>query len=185
MEMQGMKIETRALDSLKEYPNNARKITDKAVEYVAQSIREVGFLNPLVVTADGEIVCGHVSARAARAAGLKEVPCVVADDLTEEQIKAFRLADNKTAAMAIWNPEKLAEEMGKLAGTQFTMDGMGFDEGMLGAVGEELQTGVDNGVDNPGEGGAAVKDTSGELDLDGEFGDDAFQHVCPHCGLKF
>lgn len=185
MEMQGMKIETRALDSLKEYANNARKITDKAVEYVAQSIREVGFLNPLVIKADGELVCGHVSARAARLAGLKEVPCVIADDLTEEQIKAFRLADNKTAAMAIWNPEKLAEEMGKLVGTQFTMAGMGFDEGMLGAVGEELQTGVDNGVDNAGEGGVEVKDTSEELDLDGEFGDDAFRHVCPHCGLKF
>ena len=63
------KVEMRRIDGLREYANNARKITDMAVEYVARSIREFGFLNPLVVTADGEIVCGHVSARAARMAG--------------------------------------------------------------------------------------------------------------------
>ena len=167
----GPKVELRRIDGLREYANNARKITDRAVEYVARSIREFEFLYPLVVTAAGEIVCGHVPSRAARMAGLEEVPCVVADDLTEEQVKAFRLADNKTAAMAIWNTEKLAEEMKKLVGTQFTMEGMGFDERMLGEVAE----------------GAApeVKDTSGELDLEGDFGDGAFEHVCPHCGLKF
>lgn len=178
-----MKIEMRRLADLREYPNNARKITERAVDYVAQSIREVGFLNPVVVTADGEIVCGHVSTRAARKAGLEEVPCVVADDLTPEQIKAFRLADNKTAAMAIWNAEKLADEMAKLAGTQFTMEGMGFDERMLGAVAD----GVSAEADRSDAGGDApeVKNTSGELDLDGDFGDAAFDHVCPHCGLKF
>ena len=173
-----LRVEYRRIADLKEYPNNARVITERAVEYVADSIREVGFLNPLVVTRDGEIVCGHVSSRAAKKAGLEEVPCVVVDDLTEDQVKAFRLADNKTAAMAIWNAEKLAEEMKKLVGTQFTMEGMGFDERMLGEVAD--------GASAPAGGTAAeVKDTSEELDLDGDFGDASFEHVCPHCGLKF
>ena len=181
-----LKIETRPLAELKEYPNNARKITERAVKYVAECIREVGFLNPLVVDKDGVIVCGHVSARAAKKTGLTEVPCVIADDLTEDQVKAFRLADNKTAAMAIWNAEKLKEEMAKLVGTQFTMDGMGFDERMLGAVGEDLPTdGGESGDGGSGSSAPDVKNTSEELDLDGDFGDAAFEHVCPHCGLKF
>ena len=171
-------------NELTPYDKNARK-NDATVPYLVNSIKRFGFRVPLVIDAKGVVVCGHTRLKAALNMGMKKVPCVVADDLTNAEIKAFRLADNKTAAMAIWNPEKLAEEMAKLAGTQFTMEGMGFDEEMLGAVGGDLQTGVDNGVDNSGEGGAAVKDTSGELDLDGEFGDDAFQHVCPHCGLKF
>lgn len=176
-----LRIEMRPLDSLREYENNARKITDEAVDYVAGIIKEVGFISPLVVTEDGEIVCGHVSARAARRAGLTEVPCVIADDLTEDQIKAFRLADNKTASMAIWDTDKLLEEMRKLLGSQFTLESMGFDPKMLGAVGSELSTQVPTDVDNSVE----IKDTSVELDLDGDFGDEAFEHTCPHCGLKF
>lgn len=166
------RIEMRRLDDLREYENNARKITAKSVDYVARSIAESGFLNPLVVTKDGEIVCGHVSARAARQAGLDTVPCVIIEDLDEEQVKAFRLADNKTASMAIWNTESLKEELAKLTGEAFSLEGMGFDEKMLGEVAGSTEA-------------AEVKNTSEELDLDGDFGDDAFEHECPHCGLKF
>jgi ParB-like chromosome segregation protein Spo0J len=167
------KVEMRKLDDLREYENNARKITKKAVDYVAQSIKESGFISPLVVTLDGEIVCGHVSARGARQAGLTEVPCVIIEDLTEEQIKAYRLADNKTAAMAIWDTDKLKEELGKLVSEQFSMEGMGFDAEMLGEVASLPETDVE------------VKNTSSEFDLEGDFGDEAFKHECPHCGLKF
>ena len=189
METGDMKIEWRKASSLREYARNARKITERAVDYIAKSIRDFGFINPVVVTADGELVCGHASVRAAKKAGIEEVPCVVADDLTPDQVRAFRLADNKTAAMAIWNTEELAAEAKKLVGSEFTMDDLGFDPAMLGSMAEDLRTDDNNSVDNSnadtsGE-GADIANTSEELDLDGDFGDAAFEHVCPHCGLKF
>jgi ParB-like chromosome segregation protein Spo0J len=166
-----MKIEKRRLSALRESDRNARKITPEAVEYVARSIREVGFLSPVVVAPDGEIVCGHVSVRAARKAGLREVPCVVADDLTPEELRAFRLADNKVAALAFWDNEKLADEFKALAGT-FSMESMGFDPAMFRPV---LPIAGDD---------VSIRRTSREVDIS-EVGDDTFEHVCPHCGLKF
>lgn len=89
-----IKIEMRPLQALHPYENNPRYNED-AIESVAKSIREYGFKVPMVITADGEIVCGHTRYKAAASLGLEEVPCVIADDLTPEQIRAFRLADNK------------------------------------------------------------------------------------------
>lgn len=173
-----LRIEMRDPRGLREYENNARRITERAVSYIADSIRQVGFVNPVVITQDGVIVCGHASTRAAIEAGVGQIPCVVVDDLTDEQVKAFRLADNKTAAMAIWDMDKLKEEMAKLTGV--TAVDMGFDEEMLTDVQSQVGNDTDNSDAEPG-----VKNTSEELDLDGDFGDDAFEHECPHCGLKF
>lgn len=167
----GMKMEIRPLCSLKEYGNNARNITEAEVEYIARCIAEVGFIAPVVVEEDGTIVCGHAATRAARRAGLDEVPCVVVNDLTEEQVKAFRLADNRTATMAIWNTERLAAEFAKLTDERFGIEGLGFDPRMFGT--------------ECANGGGDVSDTSREIDLDGDYSDDAFEYECPHCGLKF
>lgn len=105
-----MQIIEKRLDEIHPYENNPRK-NDAAVKYVAASIREFGFKVPIVIDAGGEIVAGHTRYKAARELGLETVPCVVADDLTPQQIKAFRLADNKTAEMAGWDFDALDLEL--------------------------------------------------------------------------
>lgn len=91
-----MEIVYYSLDKLTPYAKNARK-NDEAVEGVAESIREFGFKVPIVIDSAGTIIAGHTRYKAAKVLGLTEVPCIVADDLTPEQVKAFRLADNKVA----------------------------------------------------------------------------------------
>lgn len=119
-----MKIIYKRLDELREYENNPRK-NDKAVAAVAASIKLAGFKVPMVVDAAGVIVCGHTRFKAAKQLGMQAVPCVIADDLTEEQIRAFRLADNKTGELADWDFDKLDAELEMLA--DMDMEAFGFD----------------------------------------------------------
>lgn len=114
------------ITSLKEYENNPR-INGAAVEKVAASINEFGFKVPIVIDKNNVIVCGHTRVKAAQSLGLDVVPCIVADDLTDEQIKAFRLADNKTAELADWDFAKLDEELSELADIDFDMSRFGFE----------------------------------------------------------
>lgn len=117
-----MNIIEKKLSELKEYENNPRH-NDGAVDYVAESIKNFGFKVPIIIDADGVIVAGHTRKRAAEYLGLKTVPCIVADDLTPEQIKAFRLADNKTAEFATWDMEKLDSELLALGALDMSMFG--------------------------------------------------------------
>ncbi len=105
-----MKIVLKSVYDLIEYDNNPRH-NDEAVEAVANSIREFGFKVPIIITSEDVIVAGHTRLKASKKLGLTEVPCIIADDLTDEQIKAFRLADNKTSELATWNFEALTEEL--------------------------------------------------------------------------
>ena len=105
-----MEIKMIKVEDIKPYENNPR-FNDEAVEYVAKSIKEFGFKVPMVIDKDNVIVAGHTRFKAAMELGLTEVPCIVADDLTEEQVKAFRLADNKVSEKAGWNYELLDEEL--------------------------------------------------------------------------
>ncbi len=105
-----MEIININIDELKPYKNNPRK-NDEAVEYVANSIKEFGFKVPIIVDKDYEIIAGHTRLKAAQQLGLKEVPIIIADDLTEEQVKAFRLADNKVSENAYWDFDLLSEEL--------------------------------------------------------------------------
>lgn len=122
-----MTIKEIKTSDLKEYENNPRN-NDGAVDAVAASIKEFGFKVPIVIDQRNVIVAGHTRLKAAKALGLEKVPCIVADDLTEEQIKAFRLADNKTAELAEWDFDKLETELAELAEMGIEMDGFGFDE---------------------------------------------------------
>lgn len=108
-----MQVVMKTLGEIHPYENNPR-INDKAAAAVAKSIEAYGFKVPIVIAADGEIVCGHTRYKAAQELKLKEVPCVIADDLTPEQIKAFRLADNKVSDIAIWDNKKLLQELEEL-----------------------------------------------------------------------
>lgn len=105
-----MEIVNIAVDKLVPYENNPRNNTE-AIQYVANSIKEFGFKVPLVIDSDNVVICGHTRLLAAKQLGLKDVPCVVADDLTDEQIKAFRLADNKVGEIATWDLNKLQLEL--------------------------------------------------------------------------
>ena len=86
------------------------------MDAVAESIREFGFKVPIIIDADGVIVAGHTRKKAAEQLGLETVPCIIADDLTPEQVKAFRLVDNKTGEFASWDSLKLEEEEAKIIG---------------------------------------------------------------------
>ena len=98
------------IDDLKMYENNPRK-NDKAVDAVANSINSFGFKVPIIVDKNNVVICGHTRVKASKKLGMTEVPCVIADDLTDEQVKAFRLADNKVSELAEWDLDKLEEEL--------------------------------------------------------------------------
>lgn len=101
------------INDIKPYEKNPRN-NDNAVQYVANSIKEFGFKVPIVIDKGGVIVAGHTRYKAAQQLGMTEVPCVVADDLTEEQVKAYRLADNKAAEASEWDFGLLNDELDKI-----------------------------------------------------------------------
>lgn len=129
--MGDVKVCYKALDELKPYENNPRDNTE-AIEPVARSIEEFGFKVPMVVAGDGTIVTGHTRYEAAKLLELDSVPCIVADDLTDEQIKAFRIIDNRVAEIADWDEELLELE---IKGMEFDWGEYGFDDMELGDMG--------------------------------------------------
>lgn len=108
--MNKLEIKYVDIEDIKPYENNPR-FNDNAVEYVKNSIKEFGFKVPMILDKDNKIVTGHTRYKASLELGLKEIPVIYADDLTEEQIKAFRIADNKVSEFADWDIELLAEEL--------------------------------------------------------------------------
>lgn len=121
-----MNILELPVDELIPYENNPRK-NDEAVDKVALSISAFGFKVPIVIDKDKVIVTGHTRLKAAKKLGIKTVPCIMADDLSEEQIKAFRLADNKVAEFSEWDEEKLLKELESLE-MDMTLYGFEFPE---------------------------------------------------------
>ena len=117
-------IEKRVKD-LKPYEKNPR-LNDDAVKYVAESIKEFGFKVPIVIDKDNNIVCGHTRWKACKKLKIDTVPCVVADDLTEEQIRAYRLADNRVAEKAEWDLALLDTELAEIETIDMTL--LGFDD---------------------------------------------------------
>ncbi len=120
-----MEIIEMPLGDLKMYENNPRK-NSEAVQYVMNSIREFGFKNPIIIDRDNVIVCGHTRFKAASRLRMQTVPCIRADDLTEDQIRAFRLADNKTRELAGWDYDKLEAELNSLDPAAFDLADFGF-----------------------------------------------------------
>lgn len=119
-----MEIIEKRLDEIRPYERNPRR-NDAAVEYVAESIRQFGWKQPIVIDKDGIIVAGHTRYKAAQSLGLEKAPCVIADDLTPEQIKAYRLADNKVGEIAEWDFDALEEELDAL---DLDMSAFGFEQ---------------------------------------------------------
>ena len=115
-----MEIIYKNIDELIPYDNNPR-INDEAVEYVKNSIKEFGFKVPIVIDKDNVIIAGHTRIKASKELGIKDIPCIIADDLTEEQVKAFRLADNKVAEKSMWDYTKLDEELDSILDIDMSM----------------------------------------------------------------
>ena len=162
--------ETWPIDKLVEYARNPRK-NDHAVDRVAAAIREFGFRVPVVAKSDGTVVDGHLRLKAAKKLGLTEVPIVLADDMTDLQIKAFRLSVNKMAEFAEWDNELLALELGELHAADFDMALLGFDAGELSAA-----MGLDSLPDQ-----SEPESSSKEIDPD----DYKMGCMCPKCGFEF
>ncbi len=121
-----MKIVHRNINDLIPYENNPRN-NDAAVAIVAESIRQFGFKVPIIIDKNGVIVAGHTRLKAADQIGLDTIPCVVADDLDDDQIKALRLADNKAAEIATWKMDLLDIELQELLGSDIDMEIFGFE----------------------------------------------------------
>lgn len=160
--MDKLKIEYLKTDELILYANNPRN-NDEAVDYVANSIKEFGFKVPCVIDSEKNVVCGHTRLKAAKKLGIKEVPCIIADDLTEQQIDAFRLADNKVSEIAAWDFEKLEIELESITDIDMSEFNFNFDGG----------------------------NTFDESQLDELFADAPEKEKkpkmikCPHCGEEF
>ena len=121
-----MKIETIPISEIIPYSKNPRK-NEGAVDVVAKSIKEFGFKNPIILDKNNEIIAGHTRLKAAKKLALQEVPVIWADDLTSEQVKAFRIMDNKSSEFAEWDMELLKTEFQDLDSLEYDLDLTGFD----------------------------------------------------------
>ena len=161
-----MKTELWPLERLIDYARNPRK-NDHAVDRVAAAIKEFGFRVPIIAKSDGLVVDGHLRLKAARKLGLVEVPVVLADDLTDAQVKAFRISVNRMADLAEWDNELLALELGELGELGFDLDLTGFGEGEIAALTPSVQP--------------EQESSAKEIDADGFL----LGHRCPRCGMEF
>lgn len=122
-----LRVSYKNIDELIPYENNPRK-NDNAVEYVKNSIKDFGFKVPIVIDEDNIVVAGHTRLKAAKELNLDRIPCIVADDLTEEQIRAFRLADNKVSEFSKWDFDLLNSELDELKELDLDMSDFGFKD---------------------------------------------------------
>lgn len=118
-----MKIVLIGIEEIKEYKNNARYHEEADIERLAQSISDFGFINPILVDETGTVIAGHGRLLAARKLGYEEVPVIYINDLTSEQVRAYRLADNKTGELANWDFDRLEVELGEMNDIDFTRYG--------------------------------------------------------------
>lgn len=129
-----IKLEMRKVADLIPYAMNARTHTDEQVTRVASSIKEFGFLNPVIISNDNGILAGHCRVMAAKKLGLQEVPCILENHLTETQKKAYILADNKLALDSGWDTEILRNQIDFLQAEDFDLDKIGFADFDIDAI---------------------------------------------------
>ena len=111
--MSSMEIIYKNINELKKYEKNPRNNQNSIVE-VAKSLKEFGFKVPIIIDENNVIICGHTRYEASKLLSINKIPCIIANDLTEEQIRAFRIVDNKVSEFSQWDYEKLKEELKKI-----------------------------------------------------------------------
>ena len=159
-----MKVEQWDIERVKPYEKNPRR-NDKAVEAVAKSIDAYGFRQPIVVDSAGVIVVGHTRWKAAMKLGLKTVPVHVAADLTPQQARAYRIADNRTNETAEWDIDLLPIELGELREDGADLKLLGFTDKELAEYLKDFDTDLEDGEEETGEAADTVR--------------------CPKCGHEF
>lgn len=157
------KLITLSLDEIHPYENNPR-FNDNAVEAVAESIRQCTYVQPIIIDEDHVILAGHTRLKALKLLGVEQCQCLVYSGLTEEQKKKYRYLDNKTGEAALWDLEKLEQELeglnlGDLDFFNMTVEDFEMREG------QELTGAVEYGLE--------------------EFSDEEFKYECPECGFRF
>ena len=175
-----MNIKEIKIEEIKPYENNPRN-NEAAVQYVKNSIEQFGFKVPIVLDKNNIIVTGHTRYQAAIELGMKKVPCLIADDLTEKQIQAFRIADNKTQEKASWDFDKLTQEILSLE-TDFNFTDYGFGEFELDVL--RNLTDFDETMENSTDTAEGKVRKGSEINID-EYSDSKFECQCPKCGFKF
>ena len=118
--MKKLEIKYIPIDDIKPYENNPR-LNEEAIPYVMNSIKEFGFKNPIILDKNNVIVAGHTRLESAKRLDIEEVPVIYVNDLTEEQVKAFRLADNKVSEKSLWDFSKLDEELENILDIDMSM----------------------------------------------------------------
>ena len=177
------RIELWPLARLKPYDRNARIHSAEQVAQIAASIVEFGFVNPILVDSNDGIIAGHGRLSAAQELGLKSVPVVVLDHLSDRQRCAYVIADNKLALNAGWDTDLLRAELGELAELDFDMDLIGFSDSELSGLLSDVQ-------ELEAENQSEVEKLPAEKNYEGatEYSEDSFQnfkHQCPRCGFEF
>ena len=163
-----MNIIYKKVDELIPYARNNKIHSESQIKKIAASIQEFGFKQPVVIDDKNSIIVGHARCEGAKLAGLDEVPCIVADDLSKAQIKAYRITDNKLSDLAEWDNEMIGLELQELGELDFDISLTGFDESEL----NDLMNDVDFE--------AGTEEEQGKLDkLDPKW------ITCPNCGKEF
>lgn len=133
-----MKIKEMELHEIMPYGKNPR-FNERAVGVVMKSIQEFGFKNPIIVDKENVIIAGHTRYKASERLGIKKVPVIVADDLNEEQVKAFRIMDNKSSEFAEWDYVALLEEVGELEAEDYDIELTGFEVSEINDIIDEME----------------------------------------------
>lgn len=167
-----MKIEYLKVEEITPYVRNPRH-NEEAVEMVRRSIDEFGFNVPILLDKDHVIIAGHTRWEAAQGK-LETVPCIILDELDEKKARQYRIIDNKTAELGIWDYEKLIDELSDIKELDMSI----FEFGDLNKMEDE------DTFDEEDERFTSNLDQSFEIELD-NFGDEAFEYECPYCGFMW
>lgn len=156
-------LQSVEIAKIKPYKNNAKIHGKNQLKKLQESISEFGFLTPCLIDQDFNLIAGHGRVEAAKALGMKEVPCVFVENLTEEQRKAYIIADNKLSELAEWDLEILNKELAELSEAGMDISLVGFE--LNNEITQELNEGVEITIES--------------------LGDENFKYECPECGFRF
>jgi len=156
-------LQSVEIAKIKPYKNNAKIHGKNQLKKLQESISEFGFLTPCLIDQEYNLIAGHGRVEAAKALGMKEVPCVFVENLTEEQRKAYILADNKLSELAEWDLEILNKELAELSEAGMDISLVGFE--LNNEITQELNEGVEITIES--------------------LGDENFKYECPECGFRF
>lgn len=156
-------LQSVEIAKIKPYKNNAKIHGKNQLKKLQESISEFGFLTPCLIDSDFNLIAGHGRVEAAKALGMKEVPCVFVEELTEQQRKAYILADNKLSELAEWDLEILNQELAELSEARMDITLVGFE--LNNEITQELNNGVEISIES--------------------LGDENFKYECPECGFRF